>query len=191
MYLCGQFIGEEISRNTGKQSQIEFHSTCKAKKEPWKRKPSTNHNFFGFDMVFWGVEGNSFRAIQNKIICLCVARPSQQIQATIWASNAITTQMCFVSDTVLIPFTFDYYVLKSCKWSISYCLSNIQNKPWNDIPRVILIGFYIQILTMAIGSIIIHYIRKITRVNWSLLSLILTVSPAQTLENQWIMMVNF
>ena len=149
-----QFCGWGNFQKYWKKSQIEFHSqklTCKAKKEPWKRKTSTNHNFIGFDMlVFGGVEGNSFRAIQNKFFCLWVAPPLPANSSDIWASNIIITRMCFVS--AVIPFYLRLPCTEKIKWSISYYLSNIQNKPWNDIPRVILMGFYIQILTMALPN---------------------------------------
>ena len=136
MHLCGQFCGWGISRNTGEQSQIEFHSqklTCKAKKEPWKRNTSTNHNFFGSTCWFSELlKGTHFEPAKTKSFVVVLLPPSQQIQATIWASNVIITQMCFVGDTVLIPFTFDYYVLKSCKWSIQFEQRSKQTMEWHS-----------------------------------------------------------
>ena len=72
--------------------------------------------FFGSICWFSEVlKGTHFEPSKSNSFVFVLLPPSQQIQATIWASNTIITQMSFVSDTVLIPFTFDYYVLKKIK----------------------------------------------------------------------------
>lgn len=137
MYLCGQFCGWGNFQKYWKtvSDWISFPKT----NMQGEKRALDKENIYK-PQLFWVRHVGFLRCWRELIssypkqnlLSLCCSSPSQQIQATIWASNIIITQMCFVSDTVLIPFTFDYYVLKSCKWSIQFEQRWKQTMKWHS-----------------------------------------------------------